>query len=114
MNIDGESSQVEASIIDTADELQAWIGMRSIVVSPKDSAVILYTNGASVLEFAMFAGEFYYIICSRYCLFLFYIDIEHDEYELESNYMICVCYSCVRTTKLTMNLISNTDDISLA
>jgi len=57
VNIDEESSLVEASIIDTADELQAWIGMRSIVVSPKDSAVILYTNGASVLEFAMFAAS---------------------------------------------------------
>lgn len=57
VNIDEESSPAEVSIIDTADELQAYFGMRSIAITPKDSAVLLYTPGATVLEFGMFAAS---------------------------------------------------------
>lgn len=51
-----EGNKVEASIIDTADELQTWIGMRSIVISQADIGPILGIGG-SVLEYALMAAS---------------------------------------------------------
>ena len=51
-----EGDMIEASIIDTADELQTWIGMKSIVVAQADIVPILGIGG-NVLEYALLAGE---------------------------------------------------------